>query len=258
MEKEDKQQLNITDSVMSEINEGHVKMRPKFYFVLGMLALASGLILTIIIGVWFTGIASYHLRHHDPLSFITLGQHGWNAFLRTFPFIPLLLALTAVGIGIWLIRKYEISYKHSFLGIILSVVFAVIAAGYVVDALGINEQLVKVSPMKMWYMDKSMGDEWLICEVEEESFDDQVLMCKASDGELVEVDWDDSTMLPLGMNLDKGDVVRIVGEWDGNVFIASGIRKGRRIPMHCLDDVSPMPGPSGKTKGWRLSPHPYR
>ncbi len=255
MEKENTKQLNIADSVMKEIDAGHVKMRPKIYFVLGMLALGIGLTSTMLLGVWFVGLTSYHFRHHDPLSFVAFGQHGWIAFLRTFPFIPLLLALAAIGIGIWLIRKYEVSYKHSFLGIAVAAVVAVVVTGYVIDELGVNERLATMPPMRMWYADKSVGEEWLICEVKQVFPEDKQLICETPNNDVVKVQWDDTTFLPFGADFKEEDVIRSVGVWEDDVFKASGIKKGYRIPMRYMD--AKRPSPTGVTKGWRFTP-PYR
>jgi hypothetical protein len=49
------------------------------------------------------------------------------------------LAILGMVIGIWLLRKYDFSYKINFKLLIIGLIASVIIAGWVIDATGLND-----------------------------------------------------------------------------------------------------------------------
>ncbi len=134
---------DITQNIMSQINEGKIKMRPKIYFVLGSILTFTGLIFSIVVSVFLIGIVRFSLRTHGPM-----GEYRLNQILSSFPWWALVFAVLGLVLGIWLIRKYDFSIKLDLKIISVIFVLSVILGGVVIDAIGINDVLIRKGPMR--------------------------------------------------------------------------------------------------------------
>ncbi|MCF7834059.1 MAG: hypothetical protein K9L98_01105 [Candidatus Pacebacteria bacterium] len=135
---------NITESVMTQIKAGKVKMKPKMYFIAGSILTFFGLVFTIFVSVFLVGLTRFFLRTNN----------GWRAeyrleqMLSSFPWWTIVFAIVGLALGIWLIRRYDFSYKLKPWVVILFFTLAVIVAGFTIDAIGLNNTLMHRGPMK--------------------------------------------------------------------------------------------------------------
>ncbi|MDD4271294.1 MAG: hypothetical protein PHF50_00635 [Patescibacteria group bacterium] len=125
---------NIADSVMREIHESKLKMRPRFYFIIGSSLILIGLVFSVISSVFLVGLIRFSLRTHGPM-----GEYRFAQLIESFPWWAIILAISGLIIGVWLIRQYDFSYKINFKIIIIGFVAAIIIAGWLVDASGLND-----------------------------------------------------------------------------------------------------------------------
>ncbi|MBN2884329.1 hypothetical protein JXE04_00135 [Patescibacteria group bacterium] len=137
---------DITASVMKEIHQDKIKMRPKIYFIIGAILVFSSLILSSLSSVFLVGIIRFSLRSHGPM-----GQYRWEQIISSFPWWALISAALGLIMGLWLIRKYDFSYKINFKIFIVGFVLAIIMAGYLVDLIGINDVFYKKGYMNRVY-----------------------------------------------------------------------------------------------------------
>lgn len=129
-----KELKNIIDDIMGEIRHEKLKMRPKLYFIIGSVLVFVSLILSALSSVFLFGLIRFSLRSHGPM-----GQYRFEQLLASFPWWAVVLAVLGLIIGLWLIRRYDFSYKINFKIIIIGFVTAIIIAGYSVDAIGLND-----------------------------------------------------------------------------------------------------------------------
>lgn len=140
----------ITKVVMDQIHEKKIKMHPKIYFAIGSLLTFVGLVSSIIVSVFIMGLIRFSLRSHGPMAGYRLDQ-----ILSSFPWWAPVLATAGLVAGIWLLRKYDFSYKIDFKIIILGFVLAVVVGGWIIDAIGLNDVLIRRGPMRgmmRWYL----------------------------------------------------------------------------------------------------------
>ena len=130
-------------SVMENIHKKKVRMRPKIYFVIGSLLTFTGLVFSIITSVFLFGLMRFSLRVHSPM-----GGHRLELLLSSFPWWAPILAILGLIIGIWLLRQYDFSYKLNFKIMVIGMVIAIFLTGWLVDVVGINDVLLRRSPMK--------------------------------------------------------------------------------------------------------------
>ena|SRR3989344_2919295 len=211
--------------VMTAIHEGHVTMKPKWYFVVGSLLVGVGLVGAIIVVVMLTMAITFHLRTQNPLGFLRYGLAGGPVFFRLFPWKALLAALASLGIGLWLLKKYDISYRKSFAAISLSGIGMILALAFVADRTGINERLQLRPPLAPLYRQQFTQSDIIMGEVVDAT-DSAIVVQDPRTHENIEVSWDEQTKLPEGSDFQVGDKVGAMGEFVDGVFRAEGIHEG--------------------------------
>jgi hypothetical protein len=138
-----KELSEITKRVIGRINEGNIKMRPRMYFVLGSVLTICGLIASIVTSVFFVGLMRFAIRARGPMS-----DYRLNRLLSDFPWWMLLVAFLGLIVGIWLLRRYDFSYKADFKALVVGLILAVLVSGWVIDVAGINDALSRKGFMR--------------------------------------------------------------------------------------------------------------
>jgi len=139
-----KELKDITNTVMNQIHQGKIKMKPKIYFIIGSILTFFGLISSIIVSIFLFGLIRFSLRSHGPM-----GQYRFEQIVSDFPWWIILFAIISLIIGVWLIKQYDFSYKKQPVMIILGFIVTIIITGWVIDMTGLNDNLIrKNGPMK--------------------------------------------------------------------------------------------------------------
>ena len=133
-----KELKEITSNVMGQIHQGKVKMRPKVYFVMGSLLTFLGLVFFFTTSVFLVGLLRFSIRPHGPMKEVRFGQ-----LVDSFSWWIPVFAIISLVVGFWLLRRYEISYKKNYTLIVIWIVVAVIATGFFVDSIGLNDNLMR-------------------------------------------------------------------------------------------------------------------
>ena len=226
--------VSINKSIMKQIKSGKVKMRPKLYFLAGSLLLGLGLAATIITALFFTAITTHNLRIYMPQHFLQFGRLGVVSFLSLIPWVPILFSLIGIIGGLTLIKKFDISYKKSFASIVISITFAVLILAIFVDRFGINNQLQQIAPLRHFYLQQFVDQDYAIGEII--AVDLNTLKVTSPEGYSYDVVWTETTMLPKGSNFTPGISIKAVGTWEGATFSATGIFPGKFPTPAALKD----------------------
>lgn len=128
----------IAGAVMDRIHHDKIRMRPRVYFIVGSLLTFIGLVLSILTSVFLIGLIRFSLRAHGPM-----GEYRLEELLSHFSWWGPICALSGLVIGIWLLRRYDFSYKLNFKVMTIVFVAAIIVAGWVLDMTGLNDVLLK-------------------------------------------------------------------------------------------------------------------
>lgn len=138
-----KELKNITDNIMDQIREDKIKMRPRIYFIAGSILTFVGLVSSVVVSIFLVGLIRFSLRTHGPMAIYRFDQ-----ILSSFPWWTPLLAIVGLVVGVWLLRKYDFSFKVNFKLIIVGFILAIIVGGFIVDGVGLNDVLIHRGPMK--------------------------------------------------------------------------------------------------------------
>ncbi|KKP72235.1 MAG: hypothetical protein UR68_C0019G0005 [Candidatus Roizmanbacteria bacterium GW2011_GWA2_35_19] len=128
---------------MKKIKEDKIEMKPKIYFVLGSLITFVSLIFSFISSVFFLNLIKFILRSHGPM-----GKIRFEQLLSSFPWWAPLMAIIGLIVGIWLLKKYDFSYKNNFVVITIGFLVAVIIGAWLIDLSGLNNIWFRQGPMK--------------------------------------------------------------------------------------------------------------
>lgn len=146
----EKNNINIENRIMDQIISGKIKMKPKWYFVIGTVLSFIGLIGSVIGAVFLTNITLFLLRKQGP------GSGRLDIILESLPLWIPLLAVSFMILGIWLLKKYDFSYKKNFLVVTIFLLVAIFISAQIINLSGLNEVWSTRGPLRKFYQDERL------------------------------------------------------------------------------------------------------
>lgn len=142
--------LDIETKIVSQIKTGKINMKPRWYFIAGSLILISSLVGLSMGIIFLANLSVFLMRKSGPLM-------AWRvqSILSTFPWWIPVTAIVGIFVAIWLLKKYDISYKKNFSLIAVAFIVSVLFAGLLLDRLGLNEHLSR-GRMRKFYQEYEM------------------------------------------------------------------------------------------------------
>jgi hypothetical protein len=134
MKTNNKREIDIEKEIMSKVISGKISMKPRWYFVLGTTLSILGLALLSVVSIFLVNVMICSLRIHG-----SMGQWKLQVMLDSFPLWMPIFAILGVVVGVFILKKYDFSYKKNFLAIIAGFIFSIIIAGFLIDLLGLND-----------------------------------------------------------------------------------------------------------------------
>lgn len=118
---------------MSQIKKGQIKMKPKWYFALGSFSMILSLSSISIVLMFVIRLFMFSIRSHGPMADIRLQQ-----ILSSFPLWAPVVAILGLIIGIYMLKKYDFSYKKNFYLVLLGVITAIVLSGVLIDKFNLD------------------------------------------------------------------------------------------------------------------------
>lgn len=133
----------LQQKILDKIRAGEVSMRPRFYFVLKMAALVAIAIAILLVSVFILNFVLFSIRVSSQDQLLGFGTRGLLAFLALFPWTLLVIdGLLIVGAQ-WLLRGFKFGYRLPILYVVIGLLIATAAAGFVLDrGTGLNDDLL--------------------------------------------------------------------------------------------------------------------
>lgn len=138
-----KTHIDLTDTVMQQIREKRVVMKPKIYFVGGSLLAIIGLISSGVVSLFLISLTRFALKSHGPM-----GQVRLDLLLSSFPWWAPSIAVFSMALGVIFLRKYDFSYKRNFGLVVIVFITAIIIAAFAIDVLGLDAVWFRQGPMR--------------------------------------------------------------------------------------------------------------
>jgi len=137
--------INFEREVMSQVSSGKIAMKPKWYFVAGSAFMLLGVVAMAVATAFLVNLTIFLFKKQGP------GYGKLTMMLESFPIWIPILAILGIGVGIVLLKKYDFSYKKNFFIMIIGFIASVVIAGFVIDALGLNDIWSRRGLMKGFY-----------------------------------------------------------------------------------------------------------
>jgi len=211
---------DIQQSILQKINQGEIKMRPRYYFIFGSILITIGTIGVIIAGTFFVSHAIFMSQRSPLISFLGFGPQGISPFLQTFPWLSVIVATLSIVLGILFLRHYDFSYKTDSKTFVLIVVGTVLTMGIITNLSGLNEQFETFEPTHGLYNFKYDDDAWIAGVVT--NIEPNFVTIFIPDRDLVVVKI--PNFIPPHIIIRPELQVTFIGEWDGEIFIADKIQ----------------------------------
>lgn len=135
--------MKIKDKIMEKIRHDEIKMHSKLYFVFGSILMFVGLIASIVVSILLVSLIQFSLRTHGPM-----GQYRFEQMLASFPWWAPAIAIIGIVAGIFILRRYDFSYKHNIWLVTLVFIVSVIMAGMIINLTGLDDIWLKRGPMR--------------------------------------------------------------------------------------------------------------
>jgi hypothetical protein len=85
-----------------------------------------------------------------------MGDIRYDQMVSNFPWWAPVIAIIGVSFGIWILKKFDFSYKKNFIFIVIGFILAIILAGWFIDYLGFNNFMER-GPMRGLYQQQDGG-----------------------------------------------------------------------------------------------------
>lgn len=138
--------INLEKEIMSKVALGKIVMKPKWYFIIGTVLSIFSIASLSVISIFLTNIILFTLRKRGPMA-----QWKIQMLINNFPLWIPILAIMGIVIGIWMLKKYDFSYKKNFPIVIITFIASIIIAGFIIDQSGLNEIWSHRGVMRRFY-----------------------------------------------------------------------------------------------------------
>lgn len=227
----DETKKSIREQILGAIDQGSVRMRPRWHFVLKtILAVIGGVILVLTL-LYLVSFILFVLRRSGAFFAPSFGWHGWYAFLLSLPWLLIILVMFFLFILEVLVRRYAFAYRRPLLYSVATVVFFVFAGGYIVAVTSFQPRMSAFIEKRKMPIAGPMYREYgrprsrnihsgQIAESNREGF-----FLRNRREEMLTIIVTRRTRLPRGADFSAGDMVVVFGPREGDRVEAYGVQK---------------------------------
>ncbi len=227
----DTQQPSLQDRVLGPIKEGHIKMTPRWHFVLQTVCLSVGGTVLLLTLFYLASFIIFMLDRTGISSVPNFGARGWYAFLISFPWILAALAGIFIVLLEFLVRRTAFAYRRPVLYSTFGIIVLVIGGGYIVAATPLHRDLADYADAGKLPMGNILYQRFGESPYEDihhgqiiRIFPDGFQM-QARRSKVIKVLITPRTRLPYGADFDLGDSVVVFGNRSADTIEAYGIRE---------------------------------
>jgi glucan phosphoethanolaminetransferase (alkaline phosphatase superfamily) len=150
----------IEEKITALIEQGQIKMKPRWYFVLKSILKVMLIIVSFLIVLYFSSFIVLVFKEKlalvgDPDSFV-----AWGRFIFSLPWLIFLFSLGMLVILEILVRKYSFVYQRPIAYTLFALVFLVVLMSFVmhkidrqsrVPRFGEDKEIIIFTPMHKYY-----------------------------------------------------------------------------------------------------------
>ncbi len=222
--------MSIKEKVMEKITQGSVAMRPRWQFVLKAALAVAGTLVVFVVLLYLASFILFVLRQNGMWFAPGFGFRGVFVFLRSLPWVLIFVSLIFVAIVEVLIRRYAFAFRRPLAYSMLGVLIVTVAGSFFIAETRLHRGLyerARVGGLPVagpLYREFGMHRFRDIHPGTIASTTNDGLIIVTPRGETVTVQITPQTRFPFGFDVGEGDGVVVMGEREGDVVRAFGIR----------------------------------
>ncbi len=132
---------HLKDNLLASIKTGQIDMKPKWHFVLKSLFYVSGLLLSVLLGMYFLSFILFVLRESGLWWTPGFGFAGLVFFVTMSPWLLIAITLVFLVTVYLLARHFGHNYRHRAAYTLIGVVLLVIGGASLIDYLAVHDRV---------------------------------------------------------------------------------------------------------------------
>ena len=230
------QHNSIRDNVLSAIEQGKVKMRPKWYFVARAALFTVGVLCAALL-LLFVGSFVVFLLHQNGVWFApAFGRLGVKDFLFALPVVFLFLVIGLVILLEILIRRYAFAYHRPAIYSVVAVVFFLGIGSVAIAQFQLHEMLLMQARNNQLPVAGELYRQFGVPRAEHVT--PGIILQRNEGGFIMRDPFGEEyiviivpeTRLPYGAEFDVADYVVVLGHRVNRIINAEGIREIKPRP----------------------------
>ncbi len=134
---------SMRDAILHSIQAGTVNRKPKWQFVAQGAFAAIVVLLVLLAAVYMGSAAVFALRANGSWFLPSLGLSGISPFLRSLPWVLVILVIAFMLLLYLLVKRYAFAYGRPFLYSALAVVIVVTASAILVGMTSFHQEMFR-------------------------------------------------------------------------------------------------------------------
>lgn len=219
----------MKEEVLAKIGAGEVSMRPRWHFVGKTVLAVLGVTLLGLATLYMASFALFVLRETGVLFAPSFGLRGLVPLFLGSPWLIIFTAVLFLVVLEILVRQYSFSYRKPLLYTTVGIIAFVLFGSYAVAQVGVHERFSGYAergelPMMggMYRRYETLETQGMYRGVVTELFPDGFAI--ENRRETLTVFVSDKTRFPDGADVSLGARVVVLGEREGSVVYAVGVR----------------------------------
>jgi hypothetical protein len=137
----DNEENKIKQDVLAAIQDGKLKQKPRWFFVLRGTLIGVGIGLALCVILYLISFILFVTRETGVWFTPAFGFRGWFVFFRSLPWVLIALSLIFIAVLEVLVKRYSFAYREPLLYSVLGIVAIVAAGGFLLFETSLHQSL---------------------------------------------------------------------------------------------------------------------
>ncbi len=134
-------QNDLKKNILSKIDSGKIKMKPKIYFTAKTVIVLFAVIAAVVVLSFLVGFAVFSIRASSRLFLLGFGSAGIWTFLVTFPWLLLVTEIILLIFVDILLKYFKFAYKTPFIYLMAGTTVFVVLISFFTSTIPVHETL---------------------------------------------------------------------------------------------------------------------
>lgn len=210
----------VAEIINNKIKTGEIRMKSPLVIVMEKLSLKGGIVVLLGALVLMAGLLAYWTSTNNDLLFGGYGRYGISSFMSSFPYMGAAIFLVLFLLIGFLFRTFDFSYKKPFVPLLIMVFIGIVTLGWIFMRQPVGQRLYQREGRRFQMGGVQNGTMIFGTVVYS---DKNEIGVRDEQGSIIAIIVSENTHYPFGQP-KVNDSIRAVGEWEGTMFKAVGIR----------------------------------